>query len=47
SHVDAGTHGFNSQTLILEKYQRMLSVWHACARLYHLRSTEFNQIINA
>ena len=47
SHFDAGTHGFNSQTPMWEKYQRMLSVWHACPRQYHLSSNEINQIINA
>ena len=28
SHFDAGTHGFNSQTPMWEKYQRMLSIDH-------------------
>jgi len=30
-----------------DKYQRMLSVWHACPRQYHLSSNEIQQIINA
>jgi hypothetical protein len=45
--VYAGTHGFNAQTPMWEKYQRMLSVWHACPRQYHLSSNEIQQIINA
>ena len=44
---DAGTHGFNAQTPMWEKYQRMLNVWHACPRQYHLSANEINQIINA
>ncbi|MDF7680545.1 YfbU family protein [Enterobacteriaceae bacterium ESL0689] len=44
---DAGTHGFNSQTPMWDKYQRMLSCWHGCPRQYHLSSNEINQIINA
>lgn len=44
---DAGTHGFNSQTPMWDKYQRMLNAWHACPRQYHLSSNEINQIINA
>ena len=47
SHFDAGTHGFNSQTPMWEKYQRMLNAWHSCPRQYHLSSNEINQIINA
>jgi len=47
THFDAGTHGFNSQTPMWEKYQRMLSVWHSCPRQYHLSSNEIQQIINA
>ncbi|MFP1591718.1 YfbU family protein [Escherichia coli] len=42
-----GTHGFNAQTPMWEKYQRMLNVWHACPRQYHLSANEINQIINA
>ncbi|EBP8509938.1 TPA: YfbU family protein, partial [Escherichia coli] len=26
---------------------RMLNVWHACPRQYHLSANEINQIINA
>ncbi|NMP27243.1 YfbU family protein [Rahnella sp. SAP-1] len=44
---DAGTHGFNAQTKMWEKYQRMLSVWQACPRQYHLSAVEITQIINA
>ena len=47
THFDAGTHGFNAQTPMWEKYQRMLNVWHACPRQYHLSANEINQIINA
>ena len=47
THFDAGTHGFNAQTPMSEKYQRMLNVWHACPRQYHLSANEINQIINA
>ena len=47
THFDAGTHGFNAQTPMWEKYQRMLGVWHSCPRQYHLSSNEIQQIINA
>lgn len=47
THFDAGTHGFNAQTPMWDKYQRMLSAWHACPRQYHLSSNEIQQIINA
>jgi len=47
THFDAGTHGFNAQIPMWEKYQRMLSVWHACPRQYHLSNNEIQQIINA
>lgn len=47
THFDAGTHGFNAQTPMWEKYLRMLNVWHACPRQYHLSANEINQIINA
>lgn len=47
THFDAGTHGFNAQTPMCDKYQRMLNVWHSCPRQYHLSSNEINQIINA
>ena len=40
THFDAGTHGFNAQTPMWEKYQRMLNVWHACPRQYHLSATK-------
>ena len=42
-----GSHGFNSQTPMWEKYQRMLAVWLACPRQYHLSSVEIQQILNA
>ncbi|TBL27400.1 YfbU family protein, partial [Klebsiella oxytoca] len=32
THFDSGSHGFNSQTPMWEKYQRMLTVWLACPR---------------
>jgi uncharacterized protein YfbU (UPF0304 family) len=44
---DAGTHGFNAQTKMWEKYQRMLAVWHGCPRQYHLSAVEIARIINA
>ncbi|MDU6410342.1 MAG: YfbU family protein [Yersiniaceae bacterium] len=44
---DAGTHGFNAQTKMWDKYQRMLAVWRACPRQYHLSAVEIAQIINA
>jgi uncharacterized protein YfbU (UPF0304 family) len=47
THFDAGTHGFNAQTPMWDKYQRMLKVWHACPRQYHLSANEIAQIINA
>ncbi|EOC0415616.1 YfbU family protein [Cronobacter malonaticus] len=47
THFDAGTHGFNAQTPMWEKYQRMLKVWQACPRQYHLCANEIMQIINA
>lgn len=40
-------HHFNSQTPMLEKYQRMLVSWHLCPRQYHLCAAEMNKIINA
>ncbi|MEG7513225.1 YfbU family protein, partial [Serratia marcescens] len=30
-----------------EKYQRMLAIWLACPRQYHLSAVEIAQIINA
>ncbi|MEA1065559.1 YfbU family protein [Erwinia sp. HR93] len=47
THFDAGTHGFNAQTPMLEKYQRMLKIWHACPRQYHLSANEITQITHA
>lgn len=47
THFDAGTHGFNAQTPMLEKYQRMLKIWRSCPRQYHLSANEIMQIINA
>ncbi|CAK9885454.1 MAG: hypothetical protein XXXJIFNMEKO3_01853 [Candidatus Erwinia impunctatus] len=47
THFDSGTHGFNAQTPMWDKYQRMLSVWQTCPRQYHLSANEIDQIINA
>ncbi len=47
THFDSGTHGFNAQTPMWEKYQRMLAVWQTCPRQYHLSMNEIAQIINA
>lgn len=47
THFDSGIHGFNAQTPMWEKYQRMLTVWHTCPRQYHLSANEIAQIINA
>lgn len=47
THFDAGTHGFNAQTPMWEKYQRMLALWQTCPRQYHLSVNEIAQIINA
>jgi uncharacterized protein YfbU (UPF0304 family) len=47
THFDSGTHGFNSQTKMWDKYQRMLAIWQACPRQYHLCAIEISQIINA
>ncbi len=47
THFDSGTHGFNSQTPMWDKYVRMLSIWISCPRQYHLSTVEINQIINA
>jgi uncharacterized protein YfbU (UPF0304 family) len=44
---DSGTHGFNSQTQMWDKYQRMLAIWQSCPRQYHLSTVEITQIINA
>lgn len=47
THFDSGTHGFNSQTPMWEKYQRMLAIWQSCPRQYHLCAVEIVQILNA
>ncbi|MFS2224732.1 YfbU family protein [Pantoea sp. B65] len=47
THFDSGTHGFNAQTPMWEKYHRMLTVWQTCPRQYHLSANEIAQIINA
>lgn len=47
THFDSGTHGFNAQTPMWEKYQRMLALWQTCPRQYHLSATEIAQVINA
>ncbi|MFV0575261.1 MAG: YfbU family protein [Vibrio sp.] len=44
---DKADHHFNSQTPMLGKYRRMLSVWRDCPRQYHLSATELQQIFNA
>lgn len=46
-HFDAGAHGFNAQTPMWEKYSRMLNIWLACPRQYHLSAVEISQIVNA
>ncbi|MGL4858958.1 MAG: YfbU family protein [Enterobacteriaceae bacterium] len=45
--LDSGSHGFNSQHRMWDKYQRMLAIWQACPRQYHLCAVEIEQIINA
>ena len=47
THFDSGSHGFNSQTPMWDKYVRMLGAWHNCPRQYHLSEVEINQILNA
>ncbi|MCX8956619.1 YfbU family protein [Erwinia psidii] len=47
THFDSGTHGFNAQTPMWQKYQRMLIAWHTSPRQYHLSANEIAQIINA
>jgi uncharacterized protein YfbU (UPF0304 family) len=47
THFDSGTHGFNAQTPMWEKYQRMLALWQTCPRQYHLSANEIAQVINA
>lgn len=44
---DASEHGFNAQMPMWAKYQRMLQVWRACPRQYHLSAAEITQIVNA
>ncbi|XBS71952.1 YfbU family protein [Acerihabitans sp. KWT182] len=44
---DSGSHGFNAQTKMWDKYLRMLAVWQSCPRQYHLSAVEITQIINA
>ncbi|OON37098.1 hypothetical protein BTJ39_20455 [Izhakiella australiensis] len=44
---DASQHGFNAQTPMWEKYQRMLSIWQTCPRQYHLSANEIVQVLNA
>ncbi|PIJ51491.1 hypothetical protein BL250_13990 [Erwinia sp. OLTSP20] len=44
---DASQHGFNAQTPMWQKYQRMLTLWQACPRQYHLSANEITQILNA
>ncbi|MGK2889049.1 MAG: YfbU family protein [Candidatus Malihini olakiniferum] len=46
-HFNSGTHGFNAQTKIWDKYNRTLAVWQSsCPRQYHLSTVEIVQIIN-
>jgi len=47
THFDSGTHGFNAQTPMWEKYQRMLALWQTCPRQNHLSANEIAQVINA
>jgi uncharacterized protein YfbU (UPF0304 family) len=47
TQFDSGTHGFNAQTPMWEKYQRMLTLWQTCPRQYHLSVNEIAQVINA
>lgn len=47
THFPAGSHRFDAQVPMWEKYQRMLAVWHNCPRQYHLSANEIAQIINA
>ncbi|GLT18255.1 UPF0304 protein [Vibrio zhanjiangensis] len=41
------THQFNAQMPMLDKYLKMLKVWHNCPRQYHLCDNEIKQIVNA
>ncbi len=47
THFDSGSHGFNSQTPMWDKYQRMLAIWQSCPRQYHLCAVEIVQVLNA
>ncbi|CAH0237377.1 YfbU family protein [Erwinia aphidicola] len=47
THFDAGSHEFDTQVPMWEKYQRMLALWHNCPRQYHLSANEIAQVINA
>lgn len=40
-------HQFNSHVPMLDKYLRMLTIWRACPRHYHLSCSEIQQIITA
>ena len=46
-HFTPGADNFNAQTPMWDKYIRMLTIWHACPRQYHLSANEITQIINA
>lgn len=47
THFPAGSHRFDAQVPMWEKYQRMLAVWHNCPRQYHLSANEIAHVINA
>ena len=47
AQFEAASHGFDAQTKMCEKYQRMLALWHGCPRQYHLSAVEIARIINA
>ncbi|MDO4626957.1 MAG: YfbU family protein [Pasteurellaceae bacterium] len=40
-------HGCDSQTPMWDKYNKMLDVWHKCARQYHLSMEEIQNILAA
>ncbi|UJF18715.1 YfbU family protein [Vibrio sp. SS-MA-C1-2] len=44
---DSSQHQFNSQTPMMNKYQRMLAEWKACPRQYHLSAAELQKILAA
>lgn len=46
-HFPQGSDNFNAQIPMLDKYLRMLAVWQACPRQYHLSTNEIMQIISA